>query len=79
MKIAALWVAKYGPINLGSDLGNETNISTYVVPKIREQNDAWLQEHEEINQSIQAGNAELRRLLQKSEEEKQWLQHQLQT
>jgi hypothetical protein len=39
---------------------------------------AWLRELEEINQTIQAENVELRRLLQESEEEKRKLRLQLQ-
>lgn len=38
----------------------------------------WLQELEEINQSIEVNNSELRRLLQEVDKEKQSLQQQLQ-
>lgn len=57
MKIATLGIATDGLIDLGSVLGNETNISAGVVPKMkRSLNVAWLQELEEINQSIQMKN-----------------------
>jgi hypothetical protein len=36
----------------------------------KEKKKAWIHELEEINQTIQAKNTELRRLLQESEEEK---------
>jgi hypothetical protein len=39
----------------------------------KEKKQAWLRELEEINQTIQAENVELRRLLQESEEEKRKL------
>jgi hypothetical protein len=44
----------------------------------KEKKQAWLHELEEINQTIQAENIELRRLLQESEEEKRKLRLQLQ-
>lgn len=74
MRIVSLGIVKYGPINLGFDLRDEKNISVGVVKKMtRAPNTAWLQELEEINQSIQEKNVELRRLLQNEEDEKQRL------
>lgn len=79
MKIAAFWIATDGPINLVFDSDNEKKFSVDVVAKTkRAPNAAWLQELEEINQSIQVENVELRRLLQEEKKEKQMLQHQLQ-
>jgi chromosome segregation ATPase len=43
----------------------------------KEKKQAWLHELEEINQTIQAKNVELRRLLQEYEEEKSRLRMQL--
>ena len=64
MKLAAFWIAVEGPIDLGSDSGDETKISTDIVPKMkRTLTAAEFQELEEINQSIQEENIELRRLL----------------
>jgi hypothetical protein len=45
----------------------------------KEKKQAWLRELEEIKQTIQEKNIELRRLLQESEEEKRKLQLQLHT
>ena len=57
MNIPALGIADDGHIDLGYDSDDETNISTYVVPKTRrEPKTTWLQEREENNQSIQAEN-----------------------
>jgi len=79
MKIPTLGMAANKPIDLGSDLGDETKISVDVVSKMkRAPNAAWLQELEEINQRIQTKNAKLRRFLQDAEKEKKRLQHQLQ-
>lgn len=79
MNIVALGIAEDGPVDLGFDSSDERNISAYILLKVRrEPKVSWLQEFEEINQSIQAENNELRRLLQEAQEEKQRLQHQLQ-
>ena len=70
--------------DLGSNSGDVMKITAVEIvgvgPMInRTSNNAFLQEIEEINQSIQAENAELRILLQEAEEEKQGLQLQLHT
>ena len=66
--IAALGIATDGPIDLGSDSNDDKNISIDSVPKMKWlPNVAWLQELEEINQSIYANNTELRRLLHEVE------------
>ena len=64
MKLVAFGIGAEGPIDLASDSGDETKISTDIVPKMkRTLTAAEFQEFEEINQSIQVKNTELRRLL----------------
>ena len=79
MNLAAFGITKRGPIALGSDSVNETKISTDMVAKMkRTLTTTGLQELEEINQSIQVENTELRGLLQEANKEKQMLLCQLQ-
>jgi len=55
MKITTIGIVEDGPIDLGFESGDETNILADVVPMMgRAPNTAWLQELEEINQIIQA-------------------------
>lgn len=65
MNIETLWIVIDGPVDLGSDSGDETKISTDVVPNMNRV-PAWLQELKEINQSIQVENVELRRVQQEA-------------
>ena len=78
MKLLDFRIVAEGPIDLGSNSSDETKISTDIVTKMkRTLTAAEFQELEEINQSIQAENTELIRLLKKSKEEKQRLLCQL--
>ena len=43
MKLAAFGIAAEGPIDLGSDSGDETKISTDIIPKMKGTlNETWL-------------------------------------
>ena len=50
IKLATFRIAAEGPIDLGSDSGDETKISIEIVPNMeRTPNATWIQELEEIN------------------------------
>lgn len=70
-KIGAFGNIADGLVNLGSNSSDEKEVLVDIIPKMKGTPiAAWFQKLEEINQSIQVENVELRRLLQEAEKEK---------